>query len=137
MALSYLGERPSGRERRANEIATHLVCKGHARYALCIEDAMKTLAHERVREAKSIVALAFRKAPIEDVHAGKVCPVCSSSPDYSQRTEDEMKAMIKSAVNAVYKLLWNRDHDSEAYAGVPELLNHVACSCSAAIFVFR
>ena len=72
---------------------------------------MKTLDAELAREAKAIVALAFRNGPIEDVHAGKLCPVCNGSPDYSRITEDEMKA----AVNAVYKLLWNRDHDSEAY----------------------
>jgi sulfatase maturation enzyme AslB (radical SAM superfamily) len=67
------------------------------------------------KEAKAIVALAFRNGPIEDVHAGKVCPVCNGSAEYSRITDDEMKAMMKSAVNAVYKLLWNRDYDSDAY----------------------
>jgi len=76
---------------------------------------MKTLDTELATEAKAIVALAFRNGPIEDVHSGKVCPVCCGSSDYSRITEEEMKAMMKSAVNAVYKLLWNRDHDSEAY----------------------
>jgi hypothetical protein len=73
---------------------------------------MKILDTELAREAKAIVAVAFRNGPIEDVHAGKVCPVCSGSPDYSRITGDEMKAMMKAAVNAVYKLLWNRAHDS-------------------------
>jgi len=77
--------------------------------------AMKTLDTELAQEAKAIVLLAFRNGPIEDIHAGKVCPVCYGSPDYSRTTEDEMKATMKSAVNVVYKLLWNRDHDSEAY----------------------
>ena len=76
---------------------------------------MKTLDAELAKEAKAIVVLAFRNGPIEDVHAGKVCPVCNGSSEYSRITEVEMKAMMKSAVNAVYKLLWNRDHDSEAY----------------------
>jgi hypothetical protein len=76
---------------------------------------MKTLDAELAKEAKAIVGLAFRNGPIEDVHAGKVCPVCCGSSDYSRITDDEMKAMMKSAVSAVYKLLWNRDHDSEAY----------------------
>jgi sulfatase maturation enzyme AslB (radical SAM superfamily) len=67
------------------------------------------------KEAKAIVALAFRNGPIEDVHAGKVCPVCNGSAEYSRITDDEMKAIMKSAVNAVYKLLWNRDYDSDAY----------------------
>jgi sulfatase maturation enzyme AslB (radical SAM superfamily) len=76
---------------------------------------MKTLDAELAKEANAIAALAFRNGPIEDVHAGKVCPVCNGSSEYSRITEDEMKAMMKSAVTAVYKLLWNRDHDSEAY----------------------
>jgi hypothetical protein len=76
---------------------------------------MKTSNAELGKEAKAIVALAFRNGPIEDVHAGKVCPMCHGSPDYSRITEDEMKAMMKCAVNAVYKLLWNRDNDLEAY----------------------
>jgi hypothetical protein len=76
---------------------------------------MKTLNVELAKEAKAIVAIAFRNGPIEDVHAGKVCPVCSASTEYSRITDDEMKATMKSAVNAVYKLLWKRDHDSEAY----------------------
>ncbi len=69
---------------------------------------VKILDAQIAREAKAIVALAFRNGPIEDVHAGKVCPACCGSPDYSRITEDEMKAVMKSAVNAVYKLLWNR-----------------------------
>jgi len=76
---------------------------------------MKTLDTELAKEAKAIVALAFRNGPIENVHAGKVCPVCCGSSDYSRITEEEMKAMMKSAVNAVYKMLWIRDNDSEAY----------------------
>jgi hypothetical protein len=28
------------------------------------------------REAKALVALAFRKGPIEDIHAGKLGPTC-------------------------------------------------------------
>lgn len=80
-----------------------------------IEDDMKTRDVELAKEAKAIVGLAFRNGPIEDIHAGKACPLCCGSPDYSRITDDEMKAMMKSAVNAVYKLLWNRDHDSDAY----------------------
>jgi hypothetical protein len=76
---------------------------------------MKTLDTELAKEAKSIVALAFRNGPIEDVHAGTVCTLYNGSPEYSRVTDDEMRAMMKSAVNAVYKLLWNRDHDAEAY----------------------
>jgi hypothetical protein len=76
---------------------------------------MKTLDTELVREAKAFVALAFRNGPIEDVHAGRVCPLCTGSSEYSRITDEEMKAMMKSAVNAVYKLLLNRDNDADAY----------------------
>jgi hypothetical protein len=39
------------------------------------------------REAKALVTLAFRNGPIEDVHAGKVCPTCNGSPEYSHVTQ--------------------------------------------------
>ena len=38
-----------------------------------------------------------------------------------------MKAMMKSAVNAVYKMLWNRDNDSEAYR---KSIEHGVCFTS-------
>ena len=76
---------------------------------------MNRLDAELAKEAKSIVALAFRNGPIEDVHAGKACPVCCGSSEYSRITDEDMKVIMKSAVSAVYKLLWNRDHDAEAY----------------------
>jgi hypothetical protein len=80
-----------------------------------MEDAMKRLDTELATEAKAIVALAFRNGPIENVHAGKVCPVCHGISDYSHITDDEIKVMMKSAVNAVYRLLWDRDHDLDSY----------------------
>jgi len=70
----------------------------------------------RAMEAKAIVARAFRNGPIEDLHAGKVCPVCSVDPDYSRISDAEMKLLMKNAVTQVYKLLWMRDHDVDAYA---------------------
>jgi len=62
-------------------------------------------------EAKSIVALAFRNGPIEDVHAGKECPNCAGKSEYSHITQDEMKNIIKQAVDTVYKLLWLKQND--------------------------
>lgn len=76
---------------------------------------MKTMDTELANEAKAIVALAFRNGPIENVHAGRVCPLCTGSSEYSRITDEEMKAMMKSAVNAVYKLLLNRDSDADTY----------------------
>jgi hypothetical protein len=55
------------------------------------------------REAKAIVALAFRNGPIENVHAGKRCPTCSGQPGFSRITESEIKAIMKNAVDHVYK----------------------------------
>lgn len=66
-------------------------------------------------EAKAITALAFRNGPIEDLHAGKVCTACSGNPEVSHISDDEMKRIMKSAVNKMYRLLWQRDHDPGAY----------------------
>ena len=67
-------------------------------------------------EAKAIVALAFRNGPIEKVHAGKLCPTCGAGPVYSRITDDEMKAIMKSAVDRMYALLRLKNGDPEGYA---------------------
>ena len=54
------------------------------------------------REAKAIVALAFRNGPIEDIHSGKRCPTCGSEPGYSRITDAEMKLIMKNAVDRVF-----------------------------------
>jgi hypothetical protein len=66
-------------------------------------------------EAKALVVLAFRNGPIEDLHAGKPCSVCSGRPEVSHISDDEMKVVMKSAVDAMYRLLWQRDYDPAAY----------------------
>lgn len=71
--------------------------------------------NELVREAKAIVALAFRNGPIEDVHAGMICPTCSGDEGYSHITDPEMKKIMKAAVSQVFRMLWLRDHDPEGY----------------------
>lgn len=53
------------------------------------------------REAKAIVALAFRNGPIEHVHAGRTCPTSTGHEGYSRITDDEMKAIMKNAVDRV------------------------------------
>ena len=64
-----------------------------------------------VREAKAIVALAFRNGPIENLHAGKPCSACEGKPGYSRISDAEMKVIMKNAVNHVYKLfLLKADH---------------------------
>lgn len=63
-----------------------------------------------------MVALAFRNGPIEDLHAGKTCPLCGLDPSYSRISDAEMKILMKAAVTEIYKLLWLRDHDVDGYA---------------------
>ena len=57
------------------------------------------------REAKALVALTFRNGPIQEVHAGRHCPTCAGNAEYSRITDEEMKAMIKNAVDQLYALL--------------------------------
>lgn len=70
---------------------------------------------ELVREAKAIVALAFRNGPIEDLHAGMACPTCSGEEGYSHITDAEMKTVMKNAVSQVFRLLWLRDNQPEEF----------------------
>ena len=46
-------------------------------------------------EAKALVALAFRNGPIEDLHAGRQCTVCSGNQEISHISDEEMKAIMK------------------------------------------
>lgn len=83
-------------------------------------DTGKELALDEglAEEAKSIVALAFRNGPIEDVHAGIECQHCAGKTVYSHITQGEMKAIMKNAVNKVYSLLWIRAHCPEVFLPV-------------------
>jgi hypothetical protein len=69
-----------------------------------------------VLEAKALTALAFRNGPIEELHAGSACSECSGDSAISHITDEEMKRLMKAAVNAMYRLLWERQHDPEAYS---------------------
>jgi hypothetical protein len=64
-----------------------------------------TVRSEIAKEAKAIVALCFRNGPIEDVHAGQPCPTCAGHKGYSRITDAEMRAIMRIAVNHVYRLL--------------------------------
>ena len=68
-----------------------------------------------IREAKAIVALAFRNGPIEDIHSGKICPTCNGEAGYARITNAEMKTIMKAAVNRVYKLLKLKANDPAKY----------------------
>jgi len=69
-----------------------------------------------IREAKAIVVLAFRNGPIEDMHAGKTCPTCNGKAGYSRISDDEMKLIMKNAVNRLYALLRLKADDQDSYA---------------------
>ncbi len=71
--------------------------------------------HQIAREAKAIVALAFRNGPIEQVHAGKPCPTCAGRPGFSRVTDDEMKTIMQNAVDHVYALLALKTEDPAEY----------------------
>jgi hypothetical protein len=71
--------------------------------------------HQIVREAKAIVALAFRNGPIEQVHAGRPCPTCAGCPGFSRITDDEMKAIMQNAVDRMYALLALKADDPAEY----------------------
>lgn len=65
--------------------------------------------------AKGIVATAFRNGPLEDIHAGKTCPTCQGDEGISHITQDEMKALMKYAVDHVYALLMMWQDEPEAF----------------------
>jgi len=82
-----------------------------------------TLDRELAAEAKSLVALAFRNGPIEDVHAGVECPTCAGKSEYSHITQAEMKNIMKQAVDTVYRLLWLKQNDPQKYEATLEFGN--------------
>jgi hypothetical protein len=83
-----------------------------------------TLDPALAQEAQSLVALAFRNGPIEDVHAGKECPACSGKMEYSHITQAEMKKIMKRAVDKLYALLWIRMYCPDVYEHVVRAGSH-------------
>lgn len=77
-------------------------------------------------EAKALVALVFRNGPIEDVHAGKECPNCAGKAEYSHITQEEMKQIMKRAVDKIYAMVWIRTHTPEVYQAVVKAGNRYA-----------
>jgi hypothetical protein len=67
------------------------------------------------REAKAIVALAFRNGPIEQIHAGRTCPTCAGDASVSHIADEEMKTIMKSAVNRTFALLVLKAEDPDEY----------------------
>jgi hypothetical protein len=67
------------------------------------------------REARALVALAFRNGPIEAVHAGRTCPTFTGKVGFSRITDEEMKVIMKNAVDQVYELLLLKLEEPSAY----------------------
>jgi hypothetical protein len=68
------------------------------------------------REAKAIVALAFRNGPIEAIHRGNErCPTCMGNPLYSRITGPEVKEIMEAAVNCMYGILFDKESDPHRY----------------------
>jgi hypothetical protein len=67
------------------------------------------------REAKAIVALAFRNGPIEQIHAGRPCPMCADRSGFSRITDDDIKLIMKNAVDHVFALLVLKRENPEEY----------------------
>jgi hypothetical protein len=78
------------------------------------------------REAKAIVVLAFRNGPIESLHGGKQCSACGGKAGYSRITDDEMKAIMKNAVDHLYKFGVMKKSDPVRYNQLVEYGNAVA-----------
>jgi hypothetical protein len=81
---------------------------------------------ELAQEAKAIVALAFRNGPIENIHAGKPCPTCRGKIGFSRITDAEMKAIMKNAVDHVYKFSVMKKTDPVRYKRNIEYGNRIA-----------
>jgi hypothetical protein len=66
-------------------------------------------------EAKALVALAFRNGPVEDMHTGGPCVACNGNREISHISDEEIKMIMKAAVDKIHSLLWQRKNDSEAF----------------------
>lgn len=75
----------------------------------------KSNRKQLAREAKAIVALAFRNGPIEDLHAGKACPTCQGQAGFSRVSDADIKKIMKNAVDHMYALLCLRSENSAEY----------------------
>jgi len=74
-----------------------------------------TLDPELATETKALVALAFRNGPIEALHSGRPCTQCNGNTEISHISDVETKQLMKSTVNALYRLLWLREYDPQSY----------------------
>jgi hypothetical protein len=86
------------------------------------------------REAKALVALAFRNGPVENVHAGKTCPTCNGKQEYSHITQAEMRQIMKAAVDRLYTFLVLKQNDQTAYEALLSLGERYTTAWDAPVF---
>ncbi len=88
----------------------------HARVCQNLFDMSSDPTRDQLaREAKAIVALSLRNGPIEDIHAGQPCPNCAGSTGYSRISDEEMRLIMRNAVNIVYRLLVLKEENPTEY----------------------
>ena len=63
----------------------------------------------------------LQNGPIEDIHTSKLCPTCGRDPTYSRITDDEIKQIMKCAVDRIYSLLWLKDRMPEHYGTIIQI----------------
>jgi len=68
--------------------------------------------------AKAFTLMAFRNGPLEDIHAGKTCPVCAGDEDYSHLSQEDMKALMRHGVEIMYTLLRIRDEAPKTFVAL-------------------
>lgn len=65
-----------------------------------VKSASSAISFEKL--AKYFVLAIFRNGEIENVHGGKTCPTCYGNSDYSHISNNEMRDIMRDAVNNVY-----------------------------------
>jgi len=66
-------------------------------------------------ESKALVSLAVRNSELENLHAGKSCPICHDQAEYSHISNRQMKALMQDIVNRLYTLLKLKKTNPDVY----------------------
>ena len=82
-----------------------------------------SMGMELANEAKALVGLAFHNGPTKTSMPGKNGRHAAGKQEYSHITQDEMKKIMKRAVDKLYAMLWIRTHSPEVYEAVVKMGN--------------
>lgn len=77
-------------------------------------------------EANTIVAMAFRNGPLEDLHAGKASELLSD-PSLSRITDNEMKELMINACDMVERLVRQKQDNPQDYDRTMRSYNRQYC----------